>query len=185
LAYTLEAIIWPHQPKYKGKAMRIRSLGYLGGMALVPAVWLSGHRQGRYPLAADLAVTGPLLVDAAGNSLGIYDAARIDDAVHGLNAAVLTSLFGAVVSTRLRTREQAVAATVAFGLIGELAFDGMEYVAEWIGFEGLGLSPQDTIADVALAGIGTAFGAAVTWVRWKPRPEAPLVGGPLENLGGH
>jgi hypothetical protein len=75
-----------------------------------------------------------------------------------------------------------VAATVVFGLVGELAFDGMEYVAEWLGFEGLGLSAEDTIADVALAGIGTMFGAAVTWARWRPRSEAPLIGGPLERL---
>ncbi len=176
LAYTFEAIIWPRQPKYKGKAMRIRSLGYLGGLMLVPAAWLSS-RQDRYPVAADLAMTTPLLVDAAGNSLGIYDAARIDDAVHGLNAAVLTSLFGAVISGRVKSREQAVAATIAFGLVGELAFDGMEYVAERLGFEGLGLSPADTIADVAFAAVGTAFGAAVTWLRWPTRIEAPFIGG--------
>ena len=185
LAYTLEAIIWPHQPKYKGKAMRIRSLGYLGGLGLVPAVWLSGHRMGRYPVAADLAMTTPLLVDAAGNSLGIYDAARIDDAVHGLNAAVLSALFGAVISSRVRSREQATAATAAFGIVGELAFDAMEYVAEHVGFEGLGLSARDTIADVAFAAAGTAVGATVTWLRWKPRPEAPLIGGPLDRRRGH
>ena len=164
--------------------MRIRSLGYLGGLSLVPAVWLGGHAKGRYPVAADLAMTGPLLVDAAGNSLGIYDAARIDDAVHGLNAAVLTALFGAVISSRVRTREEAVAATVAFGIGGELAFDAMEYVAEHVGFEGLGLSARDTIADVAFAAAGTAVGAAVTWLRWKPRPEAPLIGGPLDRRRG-
>ena len=182
LAYTLEAIIWPHQKKYKGKAMRIRSLGYLGGMAVVPAVWLAGDRRERYPVAADLAMSTPLLVDAAGNSLGIYDAARVDDLVHFLNAAVLSSLFGAVIASRIDSREGAAAATLAFGIGGELAFDGMEYVAERIGFEGLGLSPRDTIADVALASIGAVLAAAITWVRWKPRREAPLVGNPLEGV---
>jgi hypothetical protein len=178
LVYTAEAIIRPHQPKYAGKAMRIRSLGYLGGLGLVPAVWLAGDRSQRYPVAADLAVTGPLLVDAAGNSLGIYDAKRIDDAVHFLNAAVLASLFGAVISTKVRSRRTAVAATLVFGIVGELAFDGMEYAAERIGFTGLGLSPEDTIADVAAAGLGTAIAAGVTWARWQPRAGAPLLGHP-------
>lgn len=155
--------------------MRIRSLGYVGGLALVPGIWLAQARAGHYPVAADLAMSTPLLIDAAGNSLGIYDEARIDDLVHGVNAAVLASLFGAVVSTRLDQREKAVAATVAFGVLGEIAFDGMEYVAERIGFEGLGLSPEDTLADVGAAMIGTAVAAGVTWYRYKPPVKAPLI----------
>jgi hypothetical protein len=180
LAFTAEAVISPDQPKYKGKAMRIRSLGYVGALSLVPAVWFAGGRRGRYPVAADLAMTGPILVDAAGNSLGIYDEARIDDAVHFLNAAVLSSLFGAVISTRVESRGVATAATVAFGLIGELAFDAMEYGAERIGYTGLGLSREDTLADTALAAIGTGVAAAVTWLRWKPKPQMPLIGNPLD-----
>jgi hypothetical protein len=173
-------VLRPHQAKYKGKAMRIRSLGYLGGLALVPAVWAAGDRREPYPVAADLAMSFPLLVDGAGNSLGIYDSARIDDLVHFLNAAVLSSLFGAVVSSRLDSREAAAAATLVFGVVGELCFDGMEYVAEYVGFTGLGLSPADTIADVAMASIGAAIAAAVTWARWKPRVAAPLLGNPLD-----
>jgi hypothetical protein len=165
--------------------MRIRSLGYVAGLSLVPAVWLAGDRAERYPVAADLAMTVPLLIDAAGNSLGIYDEARIDDAVHFLNAAVLSSLFGAVISSRVRSREHAAAATVAFGLLGEAAFDGMEYAAERIGFTGLGLSPEDTIADMTLAALGTAIATAVTWARWQPSRRAPLLGSPItERLGG-
>lgn len=177
--------MWPDQPKYKGKAMRIRSVAYLGGMAVVPAVWLLGDRRERYPVAADLAMTAPLLIDAAGNSLGIYDAARVDDAVHFLNAAVLSALFGAVISTRVESRATATAATLGFGLLGELAFDGMEYAAERIGFNGLGLSMRDTLADTAMAALGTTVAAAITWVRWRPKLGAPLVGGlGLPTLSG-
>ncbi len=181
LAYTVEAVVRPHQAKYRGKGMRIRSLGYLGGLALVPAVWLAGDRREPFPVAADLAMTVPLLVDAAGNSMGIYDAARVDDAVHFLNAAVLASLFGAVISSRVESRRTAVAATLAFGVLGEIAFDAMEYGAERIGFTGLGLSERDTIADVAMATIGTTIAAAVTWARWKPSRSAPLLGNPIDS----
>jgi hypothetical protein len=159
--------------------MRIRSLGYFGGLAVVPAVWLAGDRGQRYPVAADLAMSTPLLIDAAGNSLGIYDEARVDDLVHFLNAAVLSALFGAVISSRMKSREAAAAATVAFGLAGELGFDAMEYAAELIGFNGLGLSALDTIADTAWAALGTAVAAAVTWARWKPSIGAPLIDRPL------
>jgi hypothetical protein len=168
VAFTLEGIVWPDQPKYRGKGMRIRSVGYFGGLALVPAVWAAQGRRVPYPVAADLAMTTPLLIDAAGNSLGIYDAARVDDLVHFLNAAVLSGLFGAAISDQMPSRRAAAAATMAFGLGGELAFDAMEYGAERLGFDGLGLSARDTIADTALAALGTAIAAAVTWARWKP-----------------
>jgi hypothetical protein len=166
LGYTAEAVLRPDQPKYKGKAMRIRSLGYLAGLGLVPAIWAGARRRDPYPIEADLAMSVPLLIDAAGNSLGIYDEARLDDLVHGINAAVLTSLFGAAVSTVAPSRGVAVMATLAFGFAGELVWDAMEYVGESLGFKGMGLTPQDTIADMAIAGIGTVVGTAVTWARW-------------------
>jgi len=175
IAFTLESVIWPDQPKYKGKAMRIRSVGYFGGLALVPAVWLVARHEPRYPVEADLAMTVPLLVDAAGNSLGIYDAARIDDAVHFLNAAALAGLFGGVISSHVRSRARAAAATVAFGVLGEACFDAMEYGAERLGYTGLGLSREDTLADTALAAMGTCVAAAVTWIRWKPGPRRASV----------
>ena len=173
IGFVLEAVIWPHQPKYKGKGMRIRSVAYFGGLAAIPAAWLSGNLEGEYPVAADLALTTPLLIDAAGNSLGIYDAARIDDAVHFLNAAVLSSLFGAVISSHVSSRNRAAAATLAFGLIGEAAFDAMEYTADRIGFSGLGLSNEDTIADTAMAALGTLVATAATWARWQPQQPGP------------
>ena len=57
---------------------------------------------------------------------------------------------------------------MAFGLIGELCFDAMEYGAERIGYTGLGLSREDTLADTAAAALGTLAGATLTWLRWKP-----------------
>jgi hypothetical protein len=166
LAYTAEAVIRPDQPKYKGKAMRIRALGYVAGLALVPAIWTAARREDPYPIEADLAMSVPLLIDAAGNSLGIYDEARLDDVVHGINAGVLTTLFGAAVSTIAPSREVAALSTLAFGLAGELLWDAMEYVGEAMGFKGMGLTPHDTIADMTIAGIGTAVGTAITWARW-------------------
>lgn len=177
LRYVAESVIHPHQPKYKGKAMRIRAVGYLGGLALVPAAWGARGRRERYPVVADLAVTVPLLIDAAGNAHGIYDEARLDDVVHFFNSAVLSSLFGALISPRVPSRSVAVGATVAFGIVGEISFDAMEYVAEAIGFEGLGLSREDTLADIAAATIGACIAGAITWARWQP-PESRVTGQP-------
>ncbi len=172
LRYVAESVIDPHQPKYKGKAMRIRAVGYIGGLALVPGAWWLRGRRERFPVVADLAVTVPLLIDAAGNAHGIYDEARLDDLVHFFNTTTLASLFGAVISPHVGSRTTAAGATIAFGVVGEIAFDTTEYVAEAIGFEGLGLSREDTLADIAAATIGACIAGAITWARWRPPSEA-------------
>lgn len=170
LRYVAESVIDPHQPKYKGKAMRVRAVGYIGGLALVPAAWWSRGRRERFPVVADLAVTLPLLVDAAGNAHGIYDEARIDDIVHLVNTVSLGSLFGSLISEHVTTREKAAGAVIGFGVVGGIGWEVMEYTAEALGFEGLGLSPEDTIADVTFGAIGALIAAAITWARWQPPP---------------
>jgi hypothetical protein len=169
LRYVAESVIHPHQPKYRGKAMRVRALGYVGGLALVPAAWWLRGRRERFPVVADLAVTLPLLIDAAGNAHGIYDEARIDDVVHLVNTVSLASLFGYAISERVGSREQAAVATVAFGVIGGIGWEVMEYTAEALGFDGLGLSREDTIADVTFGIMGSIVAGAITWIRWQPR----------------
>lgn len=172
---ALAGAIHPTAKRYRGKAMRIRAVGYFGGLGLVPGVWLAQDAKRPYPAGADLAVSLPLMIDAAGNTLGIYDDARLDDLVHGVNAAVLASLFGAVISPHVRTRAQATFATVVFGVVGELGWEALEYIGLALGFKGLALSDDDTISDVVAAFIGTGVAAAVTWSRWRPVPENPLV----------
>jgi hypothetical protein len=173
-ACAAEGALHPRAKRYRGKAMRVRAVGYAAGLSLVPAVWVAQRAQRPYPAGADLAVSVPLLIDATGNTLGIYDDARLDDLVHGVNAASLASLFGAVVSPHVRSRQQATLATIAFGVIGELGWEVMEYTAEALGFKGLGLSENDTISDVVAAFIGTGVAAGITWIRWRPTPAQPL-----------
>jgi len=171
LRYVAESVIHPHQPKYRGKAMRVRALGYITGLALMPAAWFLRGRRERFPVVADLAVTVPLLIDAAGNAHGIYDEVRIDDVVHLVNTVSLASLFGAVVSEHVASRDRAAAAVVAFGVLGGIGWEVMEYTAEALGFDGLGLSPEDTIADVTFGIMGSLIAGAITWIRWQPRAE--------------
>jgi hypothetical protein len=185
-ACAVEGALHPDQKRYRGKAMRIRAVGYFAGLGLVPAIWLSQSHQRPYPAGADLAVSVPLMIDAVGNTIGVYDDARLDDLVHGVNATVLSSLFGAVISPHVRSRTTATLATVGFGVCGELLWELMEYIGQAIGFKGLMLSKDDTEGDVAAAFIGTAVAAAITWIRWRPSAERPLVdwGSPAEATVG-
>ncbi|MDQ3491981.1 MAG: hypothetical protein M3452_01810 [Chloroflexota bacterium] len=168
LRYVAESVIDPHQPKYKGKAMRVRAVGYIGGLAMIPAAWWLRGRRERFPVVGDLAVTLPLLVDAAGNAHGIYDEARIDDVVHLVNTVSLGALFGALISEHVDSRAKAAGAVIALGVVGGIGWEVMEYTAEALGFEGLGLSPEDTIADVTFGAMGALIAAAITWARWQP-----------------
>ncbi|CAN5546935.1 hypothetical protein BH20CHL6_BH20CHL6_03350 [soil metagenome] len=157
--------------------MRVRALGYVGGLALVPALWWLDGRKGPFPMTADLAVSIPLLIDAAGNSLGIYDSAHLDDVVHFFNTAALSSLVGAAVSDHVDSRATAAGVAVAFGIFGELAWEAMEYAAEAVGFDGLDLSAVDTIGDILSASAGAVVAGIVTWKRWRPgrgRLSAPF-----------
>jgi len=174
-ACAVEGAVHPNQKRYRGKAMRIRAVGYFAGLGLVPAIWLTQSHQRPYPAGADLAVSVPLMIDAVGNTVGVYDDARLDDLVHGVNAAVLSSLFGAVISPHVRSRTTATLATLAFGVTGELLWEVMEYVGLALGFKGMMLSKDDTESDIAAAFIGTAVAGAITWIRWRPSAERPLV----------
>jgi hypothetical protein len=183
-ACAIEGARHPNEKRYRGKAMRIRALGYFAGLGLVPAVWLAQSHRRPYPAGADLAVSVSLMIDAVGNTIGVYDDARLDDLVHGVNAGVLSALFGAVISPHVRSRTSATVATIAFGTAGELLWEVMEYIGEALGFKGMMLSKDDTVSDIVAAFAGTAVAAAITWVRWRPSADRPLIdwGKPAEPI---
>src|SRR3712207_3873223 len=77
-AFAMDAVIAPEHPKFHGKAMRIRALGYFGVLLALPVAWWARGPREPYPAGADLMLTVPLLLDAGGNSMGAYDRANID-----------------------------------------------------------------------------------------------------------
>jgi hypothetical protein len=170
-AFSIEPFFKPRHPKYNGKAMRIRAMGYFAMLGGVPALWLARGRQEPYPVIPDLALSVPLLLDAGGNSLGLYDRARVDAAVHFTNSIILSSAFGEAIGPHVEHRWEAAALTVGFGVTGETAWEIMEYTALKLGFQGLQLSYENTMDDVVLGFAGALIAGAVTWKRWKPREE--------------
>lgn len=166
-AFSMEPVLYPKQRKYKGKAMRIRAVGYFAMLLAVPVGWLARRPREPYPVLADLALSVPMLLDSGGNALGIYDDANVDDLVHLANTAILSTAFGAAISPHVDSRWKAAALTTAFGITGELGWEMMEYTADRIGFKGLSLSREDTLADIGEAVLGALAAGAITAVRWK------------------
>ena len=172
VACAIDAIVNADTPRLRGKGLRLRAIGYVGGLAIVPAIWRVLPNHGRYPRGLDLAVALPLLIDAAGNSLGLYNEAHLDDVVHFINAAIVAGVAGALFATRTDDPWQAAVAGTGTAIAGESVWEIAEFVAMKAGAEGMGLTYEDTIADIADSTLGAIVGGIVTWLRMPRDKEA-------------
>jgi len=179
---AIDAFFNSSAPRYSGKAMRVRALGYAGGMLLVPLAWRLRGRPQPYPRELALAVTLPLLVDAGGNAVGIYQRAHVDDLVHFADGALLSSVVGALATPRVRTSWEAAGVAALAGT----AAAGLWEIAEWVGLKlgakGMDLTYDDTMTDLAETAAGAVLGGLVTLLRHPSRlrhvpgrPSDPVV----------
>jgi hypothetical protein len=184
IAFGLEALVHADAKRFRGKAMRPRVIGYLGALAIVPLVWRLLPNRGPYPRTLDFAVTVPLLLDAAGNGLGIYEDAHVDDVVHFANAAIVSGIAGALFAPRVDERWQAAAAGAGFAIVGETLWEIMEYGARKFGHaDGLNLTYEDTMDDIAESTLGAIVGGLFTLTRVERSREARERVGWREPLG--
>jgi hypothetical protein len=169
IALAIDAWVNSSAPRYSGKAMRVRALGYAGGLLAVPLVWRLQGRPQPYPREIDLAITLPLLVDAGGNAIGIYQRAHVDDLIHFADGATLASVVGALATPRTRTSWEAAGVAALAGM----AAAGVWEIGEWIGLKlgarGMDLTYEDTMTDLAETMSGAILGAAITLLRHPSR----------------
>src|SRR5690349_12728505 len=64
IALAVDAFVNSDKPRFRGKAMKVRAIGYSGALLIVPIAWRLRGRQQPYPRELDLLVTLPILVDA-------------------------------------------------------------------------------------------------------------------------
>jgi len=197
LACTVDAVVNADTPRLEGKAVRTRAVGYTAGLFVVPAIWRLLPDRGRYPRGLDLAVTTPLLLDAVGNALGLYEQAHIDDVVHFLNAAIVSGIAGALFAGQVEKPWHAALAGTGASIAGETTWEIAEYVALKAGADNMGLTYEDTMGDLIASSLGAIVGGLVTWLRmprskeerrrgwrhavsgWREAGEPlPIVGGP-------
>jgi len=183
IACAVDGFINADSPRLRGKGIRARAFGYTGALFLVPAIWRILPNRGRYPRGLDLAVSVPLLIDAGGNALGLYDEAHLDDVVHFLNTAIVAGVAGALFATRTDDPWLAALAGTGTAVSGETIWEIGEYVAMRAGATGMGLTYQDTIADLANSTLGAIVGGIVTWLR-MPRDKAERSRGWRHAVGG-
>jgi hypothetical protein len=169
IALAIDAWVNSSAPRYSGKAMRVRAIGYAGGLLLVPLAWRIHGRPDPYPRELDLAVTLPLLVDAGGNAIGLYQRAHMDDLIHFADGATLASVVGALATPRVKTSWEAAGVAALAGM----AAAGVWELAEWIGLKlgarGMDLTYEDTMTDLAETMSGAVLGAVITLLRHPSR----------------
>ena len=169
IAFAVDAFVNADTPRFSGKAMRVRAVGYAGGLLVVPVAWRLRGRPEPYPRELDLAVALPLLADAAGNAVGIYRRAHVDDAIHFANGAIVSSVVGALVTPRTETPWGAAGIAATTGMAAATAWE----IAEWIGLKlgagGMDLTYDDTVADLIETSAGAMLGGLVTLLRHPTR----------------
>jgi hypothetical protein len=171
IACAVDALLNADSPRLRGKAIRTRAFGYTAALFIVPIAWRLLPARGRYPHELDLAVTTPLLLDAAGNALGLYERANIDDVVHLANSAIVSGVAGTLFAPRFNHRWQAALAGAGVAITAEIAWELAEYGALRLGADGMNLTYEDTMDDIAESWVGAALGALFTLTR-MPRSKS-------------
>lgn len=169
IALAVDAFLNSSSPRYHGKGMRLRAIGYTGGLLVAPIAWRLRGRKEPYPRALDLAITIPLLIDAGGNATGMYRRARMDDLVHFLDGAIVSSVVGALATPRTRTSWEAAGVGALAGGALAAAWEIGEWIGLKLGAKGMDLTYDDTMVDLIETMSGGLLGAAVTLLRHPSR----------------
>lgn len=170
VAVAIDASVRSDSPRYRGKAMRTRAIGYVGATCIVPIAWRLLPDRGRYPRGLDLAVSIPLLLDAGGNAAGVYQQRHVDDVVHLVNGVIVAGVSGAVVAPHVDESWQAALAGAGVGIVGAALWEVMEYVAFRFGARGMHLTYEDTMDDMIESTLGAIIGGLFALTR-MPRSK--------------
>ena len=169
IALAVDAFVNSDSPRFSGKAMKIRAIGYAGALLVVPVAWRIAGRDERYPRELDMLVSLPLLIDAGGNAVGIYQRKHVDDAVHFANGALLAGVVGSLAEARTRTAWEASAFATAVGVGAAAMWEIFEWVAMKLGARGMELTYDDTMEDMIETSAGALLGGLVTLLRHPTR----------------
>jgi hypothetical protein len=157
------AVLNPDLPQFSGKAFMGRALAYPVAFLVLPVGWwVLGRGRIPFPVAADILLGLPFLIDVAGNAVNLYDAVEWwDDANHLVNWALHTAAIGLLL--RAGSWGPWTRAALAFGWAAStaVAWELAEYVAFVPNSPEAATAYADTLGDLALGLIGGAVAAVV------------------------
>lgn len=170
---SLYPLAAPDRPQFRGKAMRPRAIAYPMIPLAVPVTWLRRGRPAPYPHAADLLLSLPVILDAGANAVDIYRRVRnFDLLVHTVNAFVGAIVFGAALAPLMPNRWSSAALATSLGISMAAIWELAEFTALKSGEDGLELTYENTMLDIATSSLGAAAAGIVTAaVVWPRRAE--------------
>jgi hypothetical protein len=169
VALAVDAAVASDSPRFSGKAMQVRAVGYVGSLLVVPVAWRIAGRRDPYPRRLDLLVALPILADAGGNAIGVYQRAHVDDAIHFANGALLAGVVGSLAMPRTRTAWEAGVFATAVGTAAAAGWEMFEWIASKLGAKGMDLSYDDTMEDLIETAGGALLGGLITLLRHPTR----------------
>jgi hypothetical protein len=166
-------------PQFQDKSMTGRAIGYPLATLVVPVVWfvLSRRRHVRYPVAVDILVILPFLIDMAGNAANLYDTVSWwDDLNHFVNWAILAGAMGVLLLSTSLGRWPIFGLAVGFGATTAILWELLEYVTFIRHSPELKTAYHDTLGDLALGVTGSALAAAAVAMLGRHARPVPRVG---------
>jgi hypothetical protein len=166
------AVLAPDLPQFQGKAFAGRAIAYPIALAVVPLLWWRfGRGRVTFPVATDLLLGLPFLIDMAGNALNLYDSITWwDDANHLGNWALHTAAIAVLVRGRVPPLS-IVAIGIAWASTTAILWELAEYVAFVPNSPEASTAYADTLGDLGLGLLGgAAASAAIAW--WTARSSS-------------
>ncbi len=165
VALLVYAVTNADLPRLAGKAMGARAAFYPLFAILIPIGWWLRGRRPPYPHLADTFLVVPPIIDVAGNILGLYNSiVWFDDIAHAVTWMFLVLAVGFLIA-RLRIAPwNAACLAIGFGAVSHILWEILEWWVMVIGAEGLQLTYEDTIGDLAMSLTGSVIaGLATGW----------------------
>ena len=160
------AILSPDLPQFQGKAFAGRAIAYPVALLALPFLWwLLGRRRLPFPVAADILLALPFLIDVAGNALDLYDTIEWwDDLNHLVNWALHTAAIGLLLRHGAWTPPTRVALAFGWAVTTAVLWEFAEYVTFVPNSPEAATAYADTLLDLALGMVG-GLGAAIVTAR--------------------
>lgn len=134
----------------------------------VPAIWGFFGRGTVYPLAVDILITAPLLVDTVGSALDLYFTIHWwDDALHFVGWALLSGAVGALAWRNRTGSWQAFTLVVGFGAVTAILWELAQYLAFIRNSPELETAYTDTLGDLFLGLIGSSLAGLAVYLLYR------------------
>lgn len=164
------AVLNPDLPQFQGKAFTGRAIAYPVALLALPILWwLFARTRIAFPLAADMLIGLPFLIDVIGNALNLYDTIdRWDDLNHLVNWALHTAAIGLLLRYGPWGWKTRAALAFLWAVTSAVLWEFAEFLTFVPNSPEAATAYRDTLGDIALGMLG-GFIAAVVTSRMSPR----------------